>query len=88
MKIGRPTFTFDQIEEMAAELLGQGHSPRSARLALASKGIRWEYQFLGQGRAERLRRLKRTGHTLCRCGQPMPNTQTLCYACLAKKWSL
>ena len=79
-------FTFQEIEMMAEALLKSGIPPRTVRTRLAEKGIRWEYQFLGQGRKERLRRLAKTGHNLCKCGAGKLQYRDLCDDCLDKKW--
>src|SRR5882672_7771506 len=81
------TFSPAEVEDMASALLAKGLHPANVRTRLAEYGVRWEYQFLGQGRAERLRRLKKNGQNLCGCGIPKRLESPLCLACLAKKWS-
>ena len=72
---------------MVEELLKKSMSPAQVRRRLAEQGIRWEYQFLGAGRRERMRRLRQQGLTLCRCGGPMQMGSSTCTACLERKWS-
>ena len=86
----------EEIESAAAELLAKGKTPAEVRRLFSQYGVRWEYQFKGQGRRERMKRLAKLGRTLCRCGldsipltadDSMPVEVTLCPACLEKKWS-
>lgn len=87
-------FTKAEIQGMAEELLKAGMHPRRVRQELSKRGLHWEYQFFGQGRGERTRRLRQQGLALCRCGQgtytianadPLTNI-ALCPSCLDAKW--
>jgi hypothetical protein len=79
-----------QVESMAATLAEKGLHPAKIRRYLRDYGIRWDYQFQGQGAGERLRRLRQQGLGLCtECRQQgfsLGNLTTLCPACLEKKW--
>lgn len=87
----RPTFTPRDVEEMADALLKLGYHPRVVRLRLAEKGVRWEYQFLGQGSGEKARRLRQRGLGLCSaCRQEsyvLGSAVNVCPSCLEAKWS-
>jgi hypothetical protein len=77
-----------EIDEMASELLKTGMTPRRARLHLALEGIRWEYQYLGQARRSRERRLRQQHLKPCpSCPLWMAANLELCPACLEAKWN-
>ena len=82
-------FDFAEIEEMAKELLAKGWSPARVRRKLAEYGVRWEYQFVGQGARERSKRLIKMGRVLCPCGKDsFVPPEDMCRACLVKKWGI
>lgn len=83
-------FSSADIKELADKLMRSGLHPSRVRARLAEEGIRWAYQFLEQGRRERLRRLKKVGRNLCPspgCQSGKPIDQPLCETCLVKKWA-
>lgn len=81
------SYSFDEVEGMAGVLLKMGYHPSVVRRRMAEKGIRWEYQYGGQGRRERLRRLRASGRDLCVCGQSKLTCHPICQSCLEKKWA-
>jgi len=80
----------EEVERAAAEMLAKGKTPAEVRRLFSQYGVRWEYQFKGQGRRERIKRLRKQGRTLCRCGLESydgNDPEGLGPACLEKKWS-
>lgn len=78
----------EEVERAAAELLAKGKTPAQVRRLFSQYGVRWEYQFQGQGRGERMRRLAKLGRKLCKCGlDSTPLEVELCPKCLEQKWS-
>lgn len=80
-------FTNAEIQDMADSLLAKGLHPAIVRHRLQERGIAWRYQFEGQGRRERLKRLKFVNRDLCTCGRAKPQTAALCEDCLDAKWA-
>lgn len=81
-------FSPAEVEAMVQVLFEKGLSPAKVRTRLLEQGIKWKYQFTGQGRGERLRRLKRLGQDICpKCLSGKTIGASLCTNCLAAKWS-
>lgn len=87
----KPRLSAAQVEEMAATLAGKGLHPAKIRRYLRDYGVKWDYQFQGQGMGERLRRLKAQGLALCpQCRErsySLLAVTKICLTCLEKKWA-
>ena len=73
------------LNETIHILLWEGHHPRDIRKQMQTRGIKWDYQFSGQGTREKARR--RVQYSLCEAGCGGKRTIAgPCNDCLAATW--
>lgn len=80
--------TSADLNETIHVLLQQGFHPRDIRKQLQTRGVKWDYQFSGQGTREKARR--RLKYSLCETGDGNPRAggSDLCSICLVGKWGV
>lgn len=82
-----------RLSDLINEGLQAGLTPHQIRVGLAARGVRWSYNYAGQGPGtrERARRLRQAGLTMCPCGRAFKREEavdmTLCDDCLHAKWA-